>query len=419
MNIIRYVYQWLAALMVVLAVCAACYFCFKSAPIVEPEVVSTVKKEAKVITVFIHGSLLPDNTFIDTLSLSDLQTILFDTIEDDGEYIKSLRRVRSNPQSYKEQIMLAEGFHQVDERDLRDLCQVEDTKVHHCSCCHHAHDHEKQAHHGADEVHAAHYAIACYSTLMKRLFPKYDADYYTFGHLGVLSHRYRTSVAKSLYSELFEKVKEAQDVYETVKVVIVTHSHGGTIALNMASVENELKKGLVIDDLVMFGTPLQIETAPYAYHPMFKRVMNCYSLGDVIQGSDVLTTASRKCYTTFASIESAHSAKDTVYDVQLAVNGDSNAITHGNMWCINHKHITNTHLDPLPYAVMTPALLAAFDNHTFGSSVQVSLRSDEKHLNLHVADVQKKAEYQSPNTYDVLAQLRDQIIVPETAHAQA
>lgn len=419
MKIIRYFYQWSAALMVVLAVCAACYFSFKPIEVVEQEVVSTVKKEAKMITVFIHGSLLPDNSFIDTLSLSDLQDVLFDTIADDSEYMKSLRRVRANPESYDEQIMLGEGLCQIHEHDFRDLCDIQDAEVHHCSCCHQEHEAKKHAHRESDDVYAAHYAIACYDTLAKRLYPNYENDYYAFGHLGVLSHRYRTSVAKTLYTELLEKVKEAHDVYETVKVVIVTHSHGGTIALSMATIENELKKGLMIDDLVMFGTPLQGETAPLAYHPMFKRVMNCYALGDIMQGSDVLTTASRKCYTTFASIESLNRTKETVYDVQLSVNGDSNVVTHGNMWCLNCKYVTNSHLDPLPYAVMTPAILAAFDNHEFGPNVQASIRSDEKHLNLHVADIEKKAEYQSPNTYDVLAKVRDQIPTPETTHVQA
>lgn len=419
MNILKSLYQWLLALMVVLAVCAACYFSFKSTPIIEPEVVNVVKKEAKIITVFIHGSLLPDNSFIDSLSLSDLQDILFDSIEDDSEYMKSLKRVRANPQSYKEQIMLDEGLHQVDKRALRALSQEQEAHAHRCSCCHHDHANKDRYDDAGDEIHAAHYAIACYSSLVKRLFPQYEADYYTFGHLGVLSHRYRSSVAKRLYTDLFEKVKEAKDLYETVKVVIVTHSHGGTIALNMAAAEDEMKKGLVIDDLVMFGTPLQAETAPYAYHSMFKRVMNCYALGDVIQGSDVLTTASRQCYKTFSSIESLKCTKDTVYDVQLAVNGDSSVVTHRNMWCFNDRDVTNTHLDPLPYAVLTPALLAAFDKHGFGSNVQASIRSDEKHLDVHVADVEKKAEYQSPNTYDVLARLRDQIPSSETTHVQA
>lgn len=419
MNIIKSFYQWSVALVVVLALCAACYFSFRPAQVVEPELVSTVKKEAKMITVFIHGSLLPDSSFIDSLSLSDLQDILFDSIDDDCEYMKSLRRVRANPQSYKEQIMLAEGLHRVQDRDLRDLCDLQNTEVHHCSCCHHETEHKKHVHRQSDKVHAAHYAIACYDTLIKKFYPSYENDYYTFGHLGVLSHRYRASVAKTLYTELLEKLKEAQDVYETVKVVLVTHSHGGTIALNMAAVENELKRGLSIDDLVMFGVPLQAETAPYAYHAMFKRVMNCYSLGDVIQGSDVLTTASRQCYKTFSSLESLKCSKDSVYDIQLAVNGDSNAVTHANMWCFNHKDMTHTHLDPLPCAVLTPAILAAFDNHDFGSSVQASIRSDEKNLNLYVADLEKKAEYHSPNTYDVLARLRDQIPIQETMHIQA
>lgn len=414
MNPIKQYYHWIVALVAVLAVCAACYFCFKPQPHPEPVVVSTVKKEAKIITVFVHGSLCPDNSYLETISLSDLNAILFDTIEDDSDYIKSLRRVRSNPESYSDQIMLAEGLQEIHESDIAHLCvntgkKGQKIQEHHCACCHHAEqaDHDQSP---AKDIYSAHYAVACYNSLMKRFFPKYDTAYYAFGHLGVLSHRYREIVAKELYEELIAKVLEAKDVYETVRVVLVTHSHGGTIALNMASIENELKKGLVVDDLVLFGTPLQHETAPHAYHPMFKRVMNCYSLGDSIQGSDILTTASRKCYRTFSSIESLSCESDKVYDVQLVVNNDDHAINHGNMWNVKIAQKGSNHLEPLPYAVMTPALIAALDQHKFGPLVQASIRSESGHLGVEVEDTEKKAQYKSPNTYDIVAAIRDRTL---------
>jgi len=416
MNKTKQYYPWMIALLAILAVCAACYFCFKPQP-KEELVVSGVKKETKIITVFIHGSIRPDDSFIDTISLTDLNTILFDTIEDDSEYMKSLRRVRANPELCKDQIMLEEGFQEVQESQIAHLVDIQDTKIvhqskqddaHQCACCHHAH-HAHAEKPAPQNAHSAHYAIAGYNSLMKQLFPNCDTAYYTFGHLGVLSHRYREAVAKNLYNELIAKVAEAKDRYEMVKVVLVTHSHGGTIALNMAHVENELKRGLVIDNLVLFGTPLQHETAPHACHPMFKRVLNCYSLGDTMQGSDILTTASRKCYKTFSSIESLPAHKQCVYDVQLVVNDDGRAITHSKMWYIIPKEKAASQLDPLPCAILTPALIAAFDSHTFGSSVQAAIRSQEGHLALEVQDVEKKAQYISPNTYDVVARLRDQI----------
>jgi hypothetical protein len=405
----RNYYQWIIALVAFVGFCAACYFCFKPQPQPEPVVVSTVKKEAKIITVFIHGSLCPDNSFIESISLSDLNTIFFDTIEDDSEYIQSLKRIRANPEFYGDQIMLVEGLHEVRESDIAHLStkkQSHKTNGHHCACCHHTeHVHKETS--VSQNAHGAHYAIACYSSLMKRLFPKYETSYYTFGHLGVLSHRYRAAVAKELYQELVEKVDEAKSVYEVVKVVLVTHSHGGTIAFNMATAENELKKGLKIDNLVLFGTPLQHETAPLACHPMFKRVMNCYSLGDTMQGSDILTTASRQCYKTFSSIESLTSEDNKIYDIQLVVNDDGHAVTHGNMWYMKHAVKGTGHLEPLPYAVMTPALIAALDEHKFASSIQASIRSESGHLGVEVHDVEKKKQYKSPNTHDIIATVRD------------
>jgi hypothetical protein len=417
-NTYKQYYHWIIALVAFIAICAACYFCFKPQQKGEPEVVSTVKKEAKIITVFIHGSLLPDNTFIETISLSDLNMILFDTIDDDSEYMKSLKRVRSNPDTYGDQIMLAEGLQEIGDTHLAQLCDIQDNKViqiqeHHCSCCHHA-EHvliKKSPAEKSDPkgTFGAHYAIACYSSFMKRLFPKYDTSYYTFGHLGVLSHRYRENVAKELYHALLAAVKEAQDVYETVKLVLVTHSHGGSIALNLAVAENEFKKGLVIDHVVLLGTPLQAETAPHAYHPMFKRVLNCYSLGDKVQGSDILTTASRKCYKTFSSIESPVARKEgTVYDIQLVVNDDGHAVNHGNMWNIKQGAKGASYLDPLPYAVLAPALIAALEAHPFGSSVQASIRAIDDHISVEMKDIQKDdLQYRSPNAYDIVATMRD------------
>lgn len=426
MNMVKRYSQWIIAFIAVLGLCAGCYFCFKPQRKVKPPVVKKVKKKAKLITVFIHGSLYPDQSFIETISLSDLNTILFDTIEDDSEYIKSLKRVRANPEFYADQIMLGEGLEEIPEYQIAQLCDLMETEVkqlpdkegcHHCSSCHKVeHVPKKQP----KNAHVAHYAAACYSSLMNRLFPKYDTTYYTFGHLGVLSHRYRESVARVLYEDLVKKVREAEHDYEKVKVVLVAHSHGGTIALNLASIENELKKKLVIDDLVLFGTPLQQETAPYASHAMFKRVMNCYSLGDSVQGSDVLTTASRKCYKTFASFEPALARSDKVYDVQLQVNENGYAVTHANMWYMQHSGKGASHIEPLPYAVMTPALIAALDAQKFGGSVCAMVRSIEGHLGVEVHDVQQSdTQYVSPNTYDIIARLCDSIPTQQPAHAQA
>lgn len=411
------------ALVAVVSLWGVCYYCYNPELRVEPIAPVISKKQSKIITVFIHGSLYPDDSFLETVSLSDLNTILFDTIDDDSEYMKSLKRVRSNPGLYADQIMLAEGLQEVHDGHIGYLCDAIDGEVieqvhghqHHSGCQHCGSS--KVSQDKAKAAHGAYYAIACYDSLMKRLFPKNDMAYYTFGHLGVLSHRYRASMAQKLYQALFEKVHEAHHDYESVKVVLVTHSHGGSIALNLARAEEEHKKGLIIDELVLLGTPLQHETAPCAYHAMFKRILNCYSLGDTIQGSDVLTTASRKCYKTFATFDAAAPLGKKIYDVQLMVNDDSHAVTHCNMWYMQHHGKKACHIEPLPYAVLAPALIAALDGQQFSGSVRATIRSVKGHLGIEVSDCREAIKaYTTPNAYDIVARLCGRIPNHHTAH---
>lgn len=413
MNMVKRHSYWVTALLMVLAVSGLCYYCYKPQPSAISSEAAPSKKPSKIITVFIHGSLYPDDTFLETISLSDLNTIVFDTIDDESEYMKSLKRVRTNTAMYEDQIMLAEGLHKIEETAFSHLCDKVNGDVHrntggchHCGSCGHAHTANKQPMYGA------YYAVAGYHSLMKHFFTKDDASYYTFGHLGVLSHRYRANTAQTLYHGLLKIVQEARCAYEKVTIVLVAHSHGGSIALNMARAEDEHKKGLIVDDLILLGTPLHCETAPYAYHSMFKRVLNCYSLGDTIQGSDVLTTISRKCYKTFAAFDAAAFSKGTVYDVQLTLNDDSNSITHCNMWYMQRDGKKACHLEPLPYAVMIPALLAGLNAQSLhNNTVRASIRSNEAYLSMQVDDMKNESNehHASSNTYNILAQLRDRI----------
>jgi hypothetical protein len=161
--------------------------------------------------------------------------------------------------------------------------------------------------------------------------------FYTFGWSGLISQNSRRFEAIRLYNALSEEVKKlnAQGIYP--KIRLLSHSHGGNLCLNLGAVsraleaktwneqqqfsadvdENESiqktlvlfkelgtqdeahnKKGqkvydyvpvyrpLVIDELIMFGTPIQPETEAFCYAPCFKKVFNFYSGEDRVQRAD-------------------------------------------------------------------------------------------------------------------------------------
>jgi hypothetical protein len=161
--------------------------------------------------------------------------------------------------------------------------------------------------------------------------------FYTFGWSGLISQNSRRFEAIRLYNALSEEVKKLNDQGIYPKIRLLTHSHGGNLCLNLAAVsrvleakswneqqqfssdedENEsiqkmlvlfkglgtqdsahnkkgqkvydyvpLHKQLVIDELVMFGTPIQPETESFCYAPCFKKVFNFYSEEDLVQKSD-------------------------------------------------------------------------------------------------------------------------------------
>ena len=88
-----------------------------------------------------------------------------------------------------------------------------------------------------------------------------DHAYFAFGHLGLLSQLYRHAAAQDLYHHLADTVEQYRKIYDTIKLRVIAHSHGSNIVINLSDQEDIHHKNLVIDDLVMFGTPLQIENA--------------------------------------------------------------------------------------------------------------------------------------------------------------
>ena len=67
---------------------------------------------------------------------------------------------------------------------------------------------------------------------------------------------------------------------------LVTHSHGGNVALCLLNMIDENKSPIVIDELVLMGCPIQKVTEDYAHAQCVKKIYNLYSEGDDVQKSD-------------------------------------------------------------------------------------------------------------------------------------
>ena len=377
------------------------------------------KKQAR-ITVFIHG------TVFSMLSLFDVRNVYADDLSEGSLYVSLLKEVRKNPLLWQDQPMLSQGwqdipanvipeFHtkKLGEQDRKKaICQfvpAYDTFT--------LHTLNKSKTGGADSVVRVdqtdaslswgHMFTSLYSRyMMSADTTKAKADddqvkqvgaavpqelsmqadvqllvhnsdtayhaktgvarfYHTFGHLGLLSQKYRRQAALELYEGLCERVAACKKDYDTVRVDIVAHSHAGNIVLNLAAVQAEQQQDLTVDNLVMLGTPLQVETAAYAYGSLFKRVINCYSDGDRVQGADQFSTCMRRSHKQFCDekliIDDTPAENTYLYDMRLLVNDDAERIGHANMWMLGRSDKATESLDPLSTAVLTPLILDMLD----------------------------------------------------------
>lgn len=104
---------------------------------------------------------------------------------------------------------------------------------------------------------------------------------YVFGWSGALSFKGREQAAKQLYREL-SKCKG--------KITLITHSHGGNVALNLAKIAQKYNKKsknkFTIERLILLACPVQKATADYISSDIFKKIYSFYSKSDVLQVMD-------------------------------------------------------------------------------------------------------------------------------------
>lgn len=114
-----------------------------------------------------------------------------------------------------------------------------------------------------------------------------DQHFYLFGWPGNLSHDAREAAAKDLYHALKiirEQYKQKYGVEPIIR--IISHSHGGNIALLLEKVKDSDDTQFAIEQLILLACPIQSQTMHYARAPLFKNIYSLFSILDLLQIAD-------------------------------------------------------------------------------------------------------------------------------------
>ena len=126
-------------------------------------------------------------------------------------------------------------------------------------------------------------AKSCYKTVGSRLHmadpENFNTDsLYMFCWSGLLSHKERKKIAKSLY--LVIKNHKGP-------ITFIGHSHGCNVILHVAAIAAKAKNSdLKIELTILLAPPVQEATAQFIGLSVFKKVISCYSKGDILQVMD-------------------------------------------------------------------------------------------------------------------------------------
>lgn len=190
--------------------------------------------------------------------------------------------------------------------------------------------------------HTARYVIGAFAAIQREVSPNdtHEHRYFLFGWNGLLSQRERRREAIRLYNELVHLVTLVRAAGKRPVLHVYGHSHGCNVMLNLGLVDacsfdlnslfeyiepdvvacmkkllsggavQDLKEMLKqnftddipawyqkptvrlseIADLVIFGVPIQPETAPLVISPLFKRVLQVYSDNDGVPDKDPVSS---------------------------------------------------------------------------------------------------------------------------------
>jgi len=390
------------------------------------------------LVIFIHGS------FNTGLGLLSAKNVFKDEIQGTS-YANVVNRMRKDPFFYQEQAIMQRGLVKLN----------------------------PSFNHPMGSYKFATYPImSAYKEVLETLKPGHEINhFYTFGWTGLLSKTYRLKESLRLYNALQEELENYKQQGITPKIRLIAHSHGGNVCLNIAAlnqaqtlisqggnihdcIENDtnrhvdekealkhavtmlssqqrskplgakgqkkfdyypVQSPLIIDETVLYGSPIQPETSHFVNHPTLKKVYNFYSDQDVVQGTDFVSSkhyysaqrfdkdladksrnliqghilVERNLNQRSAGGSTAHNTswwKRLLYG--LLFTEESKEPTHKDLWFLAwNKEYTQPlfPLNPLPVVIVTPLLTYALEQMPAIRDADLNMRFSPAHLKLEVA----------------------------------
>jgi len=112
-------------------------------------------------------------------------------------------------------------------------------------------------------------------------------SFYIFCWSAQLSPQKRFRDAQKLHASLVNLVAEYTKKYCAEPYMqLITHSHGGNVALNLAKINDTDSTPISIDELILLACPVQYETSDLIHHAIFKKIYSLHSHWDVLQVVD-------------------------------------------------------------------------------------------------------------------------------------
>jgi hypothetical protein len=401
------------------------------------------------MTIFVHG------TFGTAMGLLNLPEICTDSLQKTF-YKKMANRMRKDPSFYQDQPILRRGLIKVtptfDPATINNqLCAV--------------------------------FPLCKIYELISDFCQKHEHNYfYTYGWSGLISQHRRRLEAIRFYNAINQELESFYKQGITPKIRIISHSHGGNLCLNLAAIEkiinlpsfltttapknptdetealthmfNLLKKmpnqelafknkglkkfdyvptnkHLIVDELILFGTPIQPETAAFCYATKtFKKIYSFYSDNDTIQKVDFLSTKAHQSEQRFTNTTqiSGH-IPNNIIQAKIMINRNwntsNNSLTnttndpgHKDFWFFSWENervgsTLTTSLKPLPIVVLTPFLSLLCDQSTSTEKdLDINIKETKESLSIMAAKHNQFYNYQHQEIPTVFLDTLKQKIAP-------
>ena len=208
-----------------------------------------------------------------------------------------------------------------------------------------------------------------YKKALKNAYPNNyeNLKFYTFNWSGKLSHKERIIAAKDFYLSLIaEKEKLEKEAQTKINIHIITHSHGGNVGLNLSKAEEEYKKELEIEKLIMFGCPVQPETETNTQSQTFKNIYHIYSSSDKMQIADFISTKGFFSKRVFKKNKHLKSLPNNLHQIEIRIDGYKPS--HYELWLWARKNTPSFiyrkkfSLYPKPVSILTPSIIKLIDS---------------------------------------------------------